>query len=221
MQEKASKLFGQQRGGAELPNPSSSVIDSLNQVTDELAIFSGQTRGLLGKKTSPGAMAQMSTRTSLSPEPLVIPDVPTGAQGDDPSTQTMLRSDIDPSLMEYLALLPSDASAPVISAETDWNVFSEALSQPLATAEVSPFCSDMAVHDYSSFGTSTSLSLERDGSLANFFNTPASVDPLQRLYTEALEANMWGLGDVEGSAMNSGSGVDEDWAMFMKESGLI
>ncbi|KAF7981381.1 hypothetical protein HWV62_33865 [Athelia sp. TMB] len=214
LQEKASKLFGQQHGGAELPDQSSSIIGSMNQVTDELAIFSGQTRGLLGK--SPGVMTQMSTRTSLLPEPMATPDASARALGDDQSTPTVLRSDIEPSLMEHVALLPSG-----ISAEIDWNAISEALSQPLATAEVPIFDSDTSAQDCSSFETSTHLSLERDGSFANFFNISASVDPLQRLYTEALEANMWGPGDVEGSAINSSSKVDEDWAMFMKESGFV
>lgn len=50
----------------------------------------------------------------------------------------------------------------------------------------------------------------------------ASADLLRQLYSEDLAADTWGpnnVGELE-MASHSGNGIDEDWVMFLKESGL-
>lgn len=52
-----------------------------------------------------------------------------------------------------------------------------------------------------------------------------STNPFQQLYAETLETDTWGMDGIEpgrlDSAMSTGSGVEDDWTIFMKESGLV
>lgn len=229
LQQRASNLFNQHCSGTECPT-SLSIIDNLDPDLDELAIFGGQTRSLVGKQRSPNTTVQSSSHANPSAASLAFFNKSPGRASDgDPATQTILQPDVHSSLTEHMPSLSPGINASFSTAKRDCGAIHELPGLFVERNDIrnSPFNSDMIAPSSSfSLENLTSWSVDRDTSLGlsrDFISTSPSVDPLQKLYAETLEVNMWGLGvvDEDGSAMKNTSDVDEDWAKFMKDSGLV
>ncbi|KAF7981391.1 hypothetical protein HWV62_33885 [Athelia sp. TMB] len=228
LQWKASKLFSQQNGGGggDPSNPNLQANEYAYQETDELALFSGQSRVPLGRHRPPGVALPTSAATSLSTELPTTHDAFDDDRGIHQSTKTSLQMDMHPSLMEHISLFPPlpEVARPVPTAETNFDDIFRSLNTPLTRvdSDMPSFISDMAASDYSLLPPPGSLPLDQNVS-QDFSNAPAFEDPLQQLYAETLEADIWGSGGMraEDAEIHIGSSVDEDWMMLLKESSLI
>lgn len=94
---------------------------------DELALFSGQSRGPIGKlhsQRSPSFINQATLAKGISPEP---PEVSINAsssmhsQSVDapspyPANHDLMGTDVHTSLMEFIPVLPEGASVPILTA---------------------------------------------------------------------------------------------------------
>ncbi|KAF7970475.1 hypothetical protein HWV62_23891 [Athelia sp. TMB] len=227
LQWKASKLFSQQNsGGGDPSNPNLQANEYPYQETDELALFSGQSRVPLGRHRPPGVALPTSAATSLSTELPTTHDAFDDDRGIHQSTKTSLQMDMHPSLMEHISLFPPlpEVARRVPTAETNFDDIFRSLNTPLTRvdSDMPSFISDIAASDYSLLPPPGSLPLDQNVS-QDFSNAPAFEDPLQQLYAETLEADIWGSGGMreEDAEIHIGSSVDEDWMMLLKESSLI
>ncbi|KZP02176.1 hypothetical protein FIBSPDRAFT_1056026 [Athelia psychrophila] len=211
LQDKALLMFAQHRGGAGLPTETSQILPAQDgDNADELAIFSGQNRGSISRtlsQTSPVATDQAAVGRHLSPEP------PLSFHGSSSTTSQSSRSssnigrmeisDIHPSLMEGISSVPQGGIVPGFMNHEASYPFPASLGQSLSA----DLPSEQVQHQDLS---------------ANFPYHSTSVDHWQQLYAETLAPDTWGTADIgqQGTASHSANGIDEDWVMFLKESGL-
>ncbi|KZP18634.1 hypothetical protein FIBSPDRAFT_920393 [Athelia psychrophila] len=201
LQEKALFVFAQHHSGAGLPTEILPISQGQDDNADELAIFSGQTRGMIGtllSQRAPGFIDQVVAGGSLSSEPPVSFTDSTStrsqsAEGSSPSSanhELMGMSDVHPSFLDFITNLPGGATAPILTVN-------EASAVNLLPDE----------GQYQASSTDSQWT---------------STDPLRQLYSETLATDTWGLNNISepNPALQSGSVIDEDWVMFLKESGL-
>ncbi|KZP04071.1 hypothetical protein FIBSPDRAFT_428414 [Athelia psychrophila] len=219
LQDKALLLFAQHRNGAGPPTESLRISPEQDGNADELAIFSGQNRSLISRmpsQKSPSAADETPVATYLSSDPTVTFHSPPSASSQ-PSRSSanfgmMEMPDIHPSLMEYMSGVPQ-AGTGSMNHKTSTNSFPASRDQPLPIG-VPNSSHFMPASEFPPFQMPADLTPEefpyRDFSAA--FLDSTSVDP-QQPYAETLATDPW-------DALSSANGIDDDWVMFLKESGL-
>ena len=190
-------------------------LSSSDQEADieDLAIYSGQVGGLLSTPKSPTAMDRTASGSSLSPEPAVPSAVSIGSMAyfNEP-TQV---SGSAPT--ELMGARDTHHETPVPEPAP--------FNQPFAISEAPPRTLDTSAphipssqwprepptsEQYRSQISSDSLAFE------------SSVDSFFQHYAEMLApgTEMGGTSETYPS-MDVGNGADQDWALFMQESGLL
>lgn len=187
-------MFAEHRNGAGPPMESLRISPKQEDDADELAIFSGQNRGLISRMppvTPPSASSQRSqlSRSSANREMLEMPDV-------------------HPSLMEYIYSVPQ---AGTVNHEAS-NYFFASCDQPLPTG-VPNLSHFMPISSFEMSADLPSEEVPHQVFSTAFPHNSTSVDHLQQLYAETLAT------DTQG-ALNSANGMNDDWMMFLKDSGI-
>ncbi|KAF7972404.1 hypothetical protein HWV62_18058 [Athelia sp. TMB] len=233
IKEKASTLFTDQLGHTKHPDATSQTPIKYDQCIDELAMFSGQSRGLISRQRSPGAMDQAAEATNVTSEAPVSLLAPAGSFVQ--PTDTILPSsakhaqtgmpDARTSLMEQISLLPEIAATS--SAHTEHDAFSP---HTLARGDFAfPYnLSDMSVHDLSFLEIPAKASTGTEQSHVSsigFSCETTSIDPFHQLYSETLAPNSWEMDAIREQSISidigNSQGIDADWMAFMKEVGLV
>lgn len=230
---KAAILFIQHRNGADFPTLGPPVAN--NQDNDCLSIFSGQTRGLTSKihpqrysgMTEPPSADVSSTSSGASSiRDQSTPGGTTSQSSGSYGSVGMGMPDVQPSVMEYISLFPtasafSDAATPEIDVYAQLDKLSEAFDISLATGgpETSYSNSERLWSGPTTIQDPTGLN--QPSASADFLDG----DALQQFYAETVANGVSATNNIDeqGVPMNIGStsGIDEDWAMFLKESGLV
>ena len=166
----------------------------------------------------PIARDRAADTASLSPEPPVTPAMSTGSEGQSTDSSSW-SSDVPPervvaqgvphSLMHHASLFPPGAAAPK-------SVFS---NQFFEISPALPPTMDNSALAFSAPHFSTGLPpSEPYPSKTSSHNSAyeSSVEPFQQLYSEMLAP-----GIEMGGIRETGTEMDEDWTLFMKESGLL
>ncbi|KZP27871.1 hypothetical protein FIBSPDRAFT_948119 [Athelia psychrophila] len=208
LKEKASLALRQYHSNMnDTPSPTSSLLNSQEDGTDELALFGGQTSVLISKtlsrKTSSWhitsslhAMAGSpisSSRASQSPSPW-------------PDQESL--QDIHPSLVQYASLIPPAALS------TDF------------TSQPAPHFEPHSLDQYT-VGANGAVPVAWNAQTPSHPQTEMSSvpDSFQQLYQEtpATAIDTWGSNDMTdlGQMMSIDSDMDEQWMDFMKDSGLV
>ncbi|KZP04069.1 hypothetical protein FIBSPDRAFT_923431 [Athelia psychrophila] len=215
VQDKALLLFAQHRNGAEPPTESLRISPEQDGNADELAIFSGQNRRLISRMLSqkvPLAAHDAPVAANLSSDPPVTfhspPSVSSQSSQSSANLGMMEMPDVHPSLMEYISSVPQAGTVPgFMNHEASTNSFYASHDQPLPTRTPTDLPSEKAPYPAPSTA---------------FPHDSTSVDHLRQLYAETLATHAWDLDNIgePGAALNNANGIDEDWVMFLKESGL-
>lgn len=226
LQEKASKLFTQHRGATDMPDLKISIFNSLDPHADELAIFSGQTCGLLGRSKSSIPTSETSVHDTWSSDLPVAPDRLNRAQTEILGSQTMSQNDIHPSLMEYISSLPLDVATSLVPFGGEPDVISEFSQQYIERDSLGtmPVIVDSALSGLS-LGLQPSAYRHPDqeaapSSSVNHLSSFTFLNLLQQLNSETSETDVLGLGDGCQEGLDIAGGAGDDWVTFMKESGL-
>ena len=228
LKEKASSFFKQQSGDAESNTLPSQPDNTQHHETDELALFSGQTLSINGQRISPMVIDQTLASTNLSPIPSVFSASSTStAQSQfqtlppDNHHQATNVLDVHPSLMQHISRFSQYAPAPI-----DPNTHSQSLGLG-ARVETSHPTSSMALSGFSSsqIPAGTSPDQEATQSTLKDFLYDSSVDPFEHLYAETMAGDdgiEWqGMSTNFNVADGADAELGEDWATFMKQSGLV
>ena len=217
-------LLNQHRSGLVTPSPA--LHDDGNDV-DDLVIYSGQ-MGRFRRTLSPGlpvAADRAAGGDNLTPEPVSTPASSTGSEGQ--STESIFQSSgsAQPELMETHGVDWSPRDQIFLHAPRSAMAETVSFDQLFGKSEGSPPTMDISAPYLSAphfpMGSFTSEQPATQIS-SNGFASESSVDPFQQLYAEmfAPDTGMRGA-DESNSSMNGGNMPDEDWALFMKESGLL
>ncbi|KZP21367.1 hypothetical protein FIBSPDRAFT_825911 [Athelia psychrophila] len=221
LKEKASLVLYQYYSSANggIPSPISSIFNSEEDGTDELALFGGQTsvlisRTLARKTSSPHATHNLNAMASSPVSSICASPSPSPDQG---SLQ-----EIHPSLMQYAALFP-----PTIDPSTNFTGHLTPNFEPQSldhssTASVNGFTPASWNSQIPSHPKTEIHSPVVSGS---FDNDPNSYNLFEELYQEtpATTLDTWGSNDMTdlGQMMSIDSDMDEQWMTFMKESGIV
>ncbi|KZP21364.1 hypothetical protein FIBSPDRAFT_740823, partial [Athelia psychrophila] len=220
LKEKASLVLSQYHssaiGGA--LSPASSIFNSEEDGTDELALFGGQTsvlisRTLARKTSSRNAMHNLNAMASS----LVSSSCASPSSWSD---QVPLQ-EMHPSLMQYAALFPpTNVPSTNFTGHLASNVNPQSLDQ--STASVNDFTLASWNSQISSHPNTEIHSPAVSGGLEN---DPNSYKHFEQLYQEtpATTLDTWGSNDMTdlGQMMSVDSDMDEQWMTFMKESGIV
>lgn len=212
-------MFARYGSGAEISAAMPIVhIQGQDDCSNALAIFSGQARGTINAQRSPGAMdgANSLTQptTSTTTTPLIYP----------PAETTPQSLTIDVEAPEAHPFLFGS------TAYRDLDGFSRSQNQAAATLVSEPTSSrpEVPMPDFSSFQIPAGItpeSLQSQEFSTEVLFDPSLNDSFQQFYAENLGTDTWGMDRIEpsqlGSTMTTGTGVDEDWMVFMKENGLF
>ncbi|KAF7985878.1 hypothetical protein HWV62_43750 [Athelia sp. TMB] len=223
LKEKASMLLNQHRNGFVTPPPA--LQDDGNDI-DALAIYSGQ-MGRFRRSVSPRlpvAVDRAAGGDNLTAGPIFNPATSTRIEGH--SAEIIFQSSGSvPELMETHGAhwSPKDH----ISLHAPKNAIAEPVSfdQLSGTFEASPPTIDISA-PYSSASPFPVVSPTSEQHAARIpstsFASASSADPFQQLYAEmfASDSNTRGI-DESNLSMNGENMLDEDWMLFMKESGLL
>lgn len=222
LREKASILFALHGNGAKFPAVIPVMHDQGQDIDiDAFAIFGGQARGPIAQRSATG----VTDKSDASYQPPASTTVSSSIAG--PSVEATSRS--SHSNMWAHGAYPLLTEEQFLSGSTvfrDLDGFSEqaatAVSEPLSSRPEVPQL------DFSSFqipGGLTSEQIQSQDSSAEVLYNSTSIDPCQQLYADTLGTDTWGIDNTEpgqlGSAIGAGSGDDDDWMVFMKESGLV
>ncbi|KAF7985867.1 hypothetical protein HWV62_43728 [Athelia sp. TMB] len=213
---KALMLLNRHRSGSPI---TLNVQDEENDI-EELAIYSGQMGGRFGRAPSPRfpiAMDRAQSGANLSSAPPITPAVSkcSESQSTGPSSRPSSSSQPDnvgmqdppPRLTDFSLLTSGEFTTESVSLDQPFS----ALQVPsIATNISTPFFSLSHLPAGATSGPSPSQILFND------FASQSLADPFPQLYAEMLApgAEMAGIGET-------GAEMDGDWALFMKESGLI
>ncbi|KAF7975557.1 hypothetical protein HWV62_9243 [Athelia sp. TMB] len=232
LQKKATTLMAQYHNGIELPVAPSQIMQTQDNDVDDLAIFSGQAGDLFSRIISQRSHShQAEVAGGLSPELPVTPAASDGLASQSPDSgyqDPMAMPDVHPSLLEYISLhaatKPSGYSG---NTDTDLLGLSETFD-PITvkmTSEASQFSLDPSTPGFSSFHAPLESSLELGQSQnpsGNLSQASTFFDPFKQISAETFATDSWDMGGISGLGVTSSdSRGDEDWMLFMKESGLV
>ncbi|KZP18636.1 hypothetical protein FIBSPDRAFT_1046131 [Athelia psychrophila] len=199
LQEKGTFILAQHRGGTNSPTATLPIPHGKDDNADEFVIFSGQTRGPIGTLLPQRSLSftDKASGTSSSPE---LPAVSfTGST----STHSQSTEGSSPSSANHQLMGMSDVHPSLLEFMSG---FPGGETVPILTANQA---------------SAASLPPDEGQYQASLTDSPSPY-PLWQLYSETLATDTWGMNnDSEpGTESHGGCGIDEDWVMFLKESGL-
>ncbi|KAF7975554.1 hypothetical protein HWV62_43752 [Athelia sp. TMB] len=217
LQEKASSLLKQHHGSG----PTSHISQRQNLDADDLAIYSGQIVGDIIPQRTSLARDQSVTGTSMSPGPSVTPATLTTSEGQSSAILSPFSAHNDPGPMPEIcpSILPSGVVTPRLPPfDSPFQIGTSEVSTCTSSEMQAPGFSSLHSHmDYSSEENHHPAQVP-----SNEFTFDLSMDSFQQLYTETLGSSSGANdGNEPGTSLSNDMGVDMDWALFMKESGLI
>ncbi|KAF7968677.1 hypothetical protein HWV62_29727 [Athelia sp. TMB] len=215
LRDKASSSLNLNHSGS--TNSTLALHDEENDLGD-LAIYSGQMGGQFSRARSPRlpvASNRAADTASLSPESPVTPAASTGSEGQSTDPGSWSSDSVPPegivahglprSSKGHPSLFPPRAAAPK-------SVFSD---QSLRHTPAPPTTMDNSAPVSFSAKLPPSEPYASKTSSHNFAYE-SLVEPFQQLYSEMLSP-----GTEMGVDSETGTEMDEDWTLFMKESGLL
>ncbi|KZP23890.1 hypothetical protein FIBSPDRAFT_1042717 [Athelia psychrophila] len=230
LQDKALLMFAQHRGGAGSPTETLQILPGQDGGNpDDLEVFSGQTRGSISRallQKSLAAIDQAAVGRHLSSKPPLSFHASSSATSQSQSSNLGPMDDIHPSLMECISSFPQAGTVAGFTNREALNPFPASLGQPLPTGIPEPSHLGSNTSDFSSFQPPADLPPQQfqyhQASSTDFPYDSTSVDYWQQLYAETLATDTRDMPDIgqQGTASHSANGIDEDWVMFLKESGL-
>ncbi|KAF7985868.1 hypothetical protein HWV62_43730 [Athelia sp. TMB] len=215
LRDKASSSLNLNRSGS--ATSTLALQDEENDLGD-LAIYSGQMGGQFSRARSPRlpvASNRAADTASLSPESPVTPAASTGSEGQSTDPGSWSSDSVPPerivahglprSSKGYPSLFPPRAAAPkpVFSDQS----FRHTPAPPTTIDNSAPVSFSAKIPPSEQYASKTS---------SHNFAYESSVEPFQQLYSEMLAP-----GTEMGVVSETGTEMDEDWTLFMKESGLL